>query len=82
MEEQLSLLDLVVEASFTVQAVMAVLVLASVVSWFVMVKRALYFQRAKAAMLEFEEVFGQVLIYRVSIKQALNGVLTVKLYKA
>jgi biopolymer transport protein TolQ len=77
LEEQLSLLDLVVEASFTVQAVMAVLVLASVVSWFVMVKRALYFQRAKAAMLEFEDSFwsGTDLssLYKAGTERSANG---------
>ena len=77
MEEQLSLLDLVLEASLTVQAVMAMLVLASITSWFMIVKRGLYFQRAKSAMLDFEDAFwsGSDLsaLYKDGSERAANG---------
>ena len=77
MEEQLSLLDLVLQASITVQAVMGLLVLASITSWFMIVKRGLYFQRAKAAMLEFEDAFwsGSELsaLYKDGSDRAANG---------
>jgi biopolymer transport protein TolQ len=77
LEEQLSLLDLVLEASLTVQAVMAMLVLASITSWFMIVKRGLYFQRAKSAMLDFEDAFwsGSDLsaLYKDGSERAANG---------
>lgn len=77
MEDQLSLLDLVLEASITVQAVMAMLVLASITSWFMIVKRGLYFQRAKSAMLDFEDAFwsGSDLssLYKDGSERAANG---------
>ena len=77
MEEQLSLLDLVLEASLTVQAVMAMLVLASITSWSMIVKRGLYFQRAKSAMLDFEDAFwsGSDLswLYKDGSERAANG---------
>ncbi len=77
MEDQLSLLDLVLEASLTVQAVMAMLVLASITSWFMIVKRGLYFQRAKSAMLDFEDAFwsGSDLssLYKEGSERSANG---------
>lgn len=77
MEDQLSLLDLVLEASITVQAVMAMLVLASITSWFMIVKRGLYFQRAKSAMLDFEDAFwsGSDLsaLYKEGSERAASG---------
>ncbi|MEE4661690.1 MAG: protein TolQ [Halieaceae bacterium] len=57
MEEQLSLIDLVLNASITVQAVMGVLLLASVVSWFMIAQRLLYFRTARDEMVSFEEEF-------------------------
>ncbi|MEZ5573380.1 MAG: protein TolQ [Halioglobus sp.] len=57
MEEQLSLLDLVWNASFTVQFVMAILLLASMVSWYMIVNRYLYFRNASDEMYRFEERF-------------------------
>ena len=57
MEEQLSLLDLVLHASFTVQLVMAILLLASVLSWYMIVQRFLYFRDAREEMYSFEERF-------------------------
>ena len=57
MEEQLSLLDLVLHASFTVQLVMAILMLASMLSWYMIVKRFIYFRNARDEMYRFEERF-------------------------
>ena len=42
MEQQMSLMDLVLNAGLTVQAVMAVLLMASVVSWFMISQRLIY----------------------------------------
>ena len=57
MEEQLSLLDLVLHASFTVQLVMALLLAASMVSWYMIVQRFIYFRNARDEMYLFEERF-------------------------
>ena len=57
MEEQLSLMELVWNASFTVQMVMALLLLASVASWYMIVNRFLYFRDARDEMYRFEERF-------------------------
>ena len=57
MEEQLSLLDLVWNASFTVQFVMAILLMASMMSWYMIVNRYIYFRNANDEMYRFEERF-------------------------
>lgn len=57
MEEQLSLLDLVLHASFTVQLVMAMLLLASMLSWYMIVQRFIYFRNSRDEMYHFEERF-------------------------
>ena len=57
MEEQLSLLDLVLNASLTVQGVMLLLLLASVVSWFMIAQRLIYFRQVRDEMYGFEEQF-------------------------
>jgi len=57
LQEQLSLLDLVLDASFTVQLVMAILMLASMLSWYMIVNRFLYFRNARDEMYQFEERF-------------------------
>ena len=57
MEEQLSLIDLVLHASFTVQLVMAILMAASMLSWYMIVQRAIYFRNARNEMYTFEERF-------------------------
>ena len=55
--EELSLLDLVLHASITVQAVMAMLLLASVLSWYMIIQRFIYFGNARDEMYHFEERF-------------------------
>jgi biopolymer transport protein TolQ len=57
LQEQLSLIDLVLNASFTVQAVMLLLLAASVVSWYMIAQRVLYYRQTGADMLGFEEEF-------------------------
>ncbi len=57
MEEQLSLIDLVINASFTVQMVMLILVGASILSWYMIVQRFLYLHNAREEMYGFEERF-------------------------
>ncbi len=77
MEEQLSLIDLVLHASFTVQMVMAMLVLASMVSWYMIVERALYFRNSRDDMIRFEEQFWSGIdlsqLYREGNERAAEG---------
>lgn len=55
--ETLSIWLLIVEASLLVQLVMLILLLASVVSWYMIVQRGIYQSRAKQAMVRFERQF-------------------------
>ena len=77
MEEQLSLIDLVLQASFTVQAVMAILMLASILSWYMIVQRFLYFRSARDEMYDFEERFWSGIdlsqLYREGNERASEG---------
>ncbi|MEM1144372.1 MAG: protein TolQ [Pseudomonadota bacterium] len=77
MEDQLSLIELVANAGLTVQAVMAVLLLASIVSWFMIVQRLLYFRSAGAEMLDFEDHFWSGVdlaeLYREGNARAADG---------
>ena len=57
MNQELSLWALVAEASITVQLVMVVLFMASVVSWGMIVQRALLLRRAKMQFADFEQTF-------------------------
>lgn len=77
MEEQLSLLDLVLDASFTVQSVMAILMLSSMVSWYMIVNRFIYFRNANDEMYRFEERFWSGIdlsqLYREGNERAADG---------
>ncbi|MAT94819.1 MAG: protein TolQ [Halioglobus sp.] len=77
MEEQLSLLDLVLGASLTVQAVMALLLLASMLSWYMIVNRFIYFRNARDEMYLFEERFWSGIdlaqLYREGNEKAQDG---------
>lgn len=77
MEEQLSLIDLVLNASFTVQAVMSVLLAASIASWYMIVHRFIYFRNAKDEMYRFEESFWSGIdlskLYREGNERAADG---------
>jgi biopolymer transport protein TolQ len=56
-EEELSLIDLVLNASITVQLVMALLMLASMASWYMITQRLIYFRHVRNEMKSFEELF-------------------------
>jgi len=77
LEEQLSLLDLVLHASFTVQMVMVLLVLASMMSWYMIVNRFIYFRNAREEMYQFEERFWSGVdlsqLYREGNEKASDG---------
>ena len=77
MEEQLSLLELVWNASFTVQLVMIILLLASIFSWYMIVNRYLYFRNANDEMYRFEERFWSGIdlsqLYREGNEKASDG---------
>ena len=57
MEQDLSIITLVSQASIFVQAIMAILVLASLVSWYLIVQRAMYFNMAERERKRFESLF-------------------------
>ncbi|MBN7798570.1 protein TolQ [Parahaliea mediterranea] len=77
MEEQLSLIDLVLHASFTVQLVMALLLLASMLSWYMIVQRIIYFRNSHDDMINFEEQFWSGIdlsqLYREGNERAAEG---------
>ncbi|MFN2288225.1 MAG: protein TolQ [Chromatocurvus sp.] len=77
MQEQLSLLDLVINASFVVQLVMLLLLLASITSWYMIVQRVIYFRNSREDMLVFEEQFWSGIdlaeLYREGNERAGDG---------
>ena len=77
MEEQLSLIDLVINASFTVQMVMLILVGASILSWYMIVQRFLYLHNAREEMYGVEERFWSGIdlsqLYREGNEKASDG---------
>jgi biopolymer transport protein TolQ len=77
LEQQLSLLDLVFNASFTVQMVMAMLLLASMLSWYMIVQRFLYLRSAHNEMYRFEERFWSGIdlaqLYREGSEKSSDG---------
>jgi biopolymer transport protein TolQ len=77
LEEQLSLIDLVINASFTVQLVMAMLMGASMLSWYMIVQRFLYLRNAREEMYSFEERFWSGIdlsqLYREGNEKASDG---------
>ncbi len=77
MEEQLSLLDLVFNASFTVQLVMGLLLLASMLSWYMIVQRFIYMRNARDEMYVFEERFWSGIdlsqLYREGNEKSADG---------
>ncbi len=60
METNQSLIHLIVNASFTVQMVMLVLLLASVVSWALIFKKSSYIKRLEKSADDFEDDFWSV----------------------
>lgn len=57
MAQELSVWHLISNASLTVQSVMAILFLASVISWFMIIQRGFYFRATQRAMQQFEQQF-------------------------
>ena len=81
MDEQLSLIDLILQAGPVVKVVMALLLAASVASWFMIVQRILYFRSASAEMLDFEDHFWSGIdlaeVYREGNERAADGTLII-----
>ncbi|MEH6592518.1 MAG: protein TolQ [Halioglobus sp.] len=77
MEEQLSLIELVLHASITVQLVMLTLLAASMASWYMIIQRFIYFRNANNEMYDFEERFWSGIdlskLYREGNEVASNG---------
>ena len=77
MTEQLSVIDLILDASLTVQLVMLILFMASMVSWFMIVQRFFYFRATKLAMDIFEQQFWSGVdlsqLFRKGTARAENG---------
>lgn len=77
MQEQLSIIDLVLQAGITVQLVMAVLMLASVMSWYMIANRSIYFRSTQRESYEFEDQFWSGVdlaqLYRDGNDRAANG---------
>jgi biopolymer transport protein TolQ len=77
LEEQLGLMELIWNASFTVQMVMLLLVLASMVSWYMIVNRFIYLRNARDDMYRFEERFWSGIdlsqLYREGTERASDG---------
>ncbi len=57
MTQELSVWHLIANASLTVQAVMVLLFMASIISWFMIVQRGFYFHASNKAMHQFEQQF-------------------------
>ena len=80
MNEQLPIWQLIMDATLLVQAVMLLLVLASLISWVMIFQRAGVYRRARRELLQFEDEFwsgidlGQ--LYRSGSARAENGVIT------
>ncbi|WOJ95266.1 protein TolQ [Congregibacter variabilis] len=77
MLDELSIVDLVLDAGVTVKLVMALLMAASVTSWYMIFQRFLYFRSAGAEMLDFEEHFWSGVdlaqLYREGNERAADG---------
>lgn len=81
MDEQLSLIELVLNAGPVVKIVMSLLLAASIASWFMIVQRFLYFRSAGDEMLDFEEHFWSGVdlaqLYREGNARAADGELII-----
>ncbi|MFK8041871.1 protein TolQ [Congregibacter sp.] len=75
--DELSLVDLVMDAGITVKLVMALLMAASVTSWYMIFQRFFYFRSAGEEMLDFEEHFWSGVdlaqLYREGNERAADG---------
>ena len=57
MSEELSIISLITNAGLVVQAVISILLLASVISWGMIVQRSIFFMQAQRSLDSFEEEF-------------------------
>lgn len=77
MSQELSVWHLIVNASVTVQIVMAILFLASILSWFIIIQRGFYFRATQRAMTQFEQQFWSGVdlsqIFRQGSSKSENG---------
>ena len=56
-QDDLSIISLILNASFLVQSVMAILFVASVMSWIMIVHRGIFLHQAQSKFVEFEDTF-------------------------
>ena len=56
-QDDLSIISLILNASFLVQSVMALLFVASVMSWIMIVQRGIFLHQAQSNFVEFEDTF-------------------------
>jgi biopolymer transport protein TolQ len=56
-QDDLSIISLILNASFLVQSVMAILFVASIMSWIMIVQRGIYLKQAQTNFVEFEDTF-------------------------
>jgi biopolymer transport protein TolQ len=56
-QDDLSIISLILNASFLVQLVMAILFVASVMSWIMIVQRGIFLHQAQSNFVEFEDTF-------------------------
>ncbi len=56
-QDDLSIISLILNASFLVQSVMAILFVASVMSWIMIVQRGIFLHQAQSNFVEFEDTF-------------------------
>ncbi len=77
MTQELSVWHLIVNASLTVQMVMALLFVFSIISWFIIIQRGFYFRATKQAMYIFEDQFWSGIdlsqLFRQGSQQAESG---------
>lgn len=72
-QEEISILGLILEASLVVQLVMLSLVVASIVSWYFILQRASFFKAAKKAQLTFESRFWSGMDLSQLYKEAVSS---------
>lgn len=72
MQEQISIWGLIAEASIVVQLVMLSLVLASVVSWYLIFQRRAFYKNAKSEQLAFEDQFWSGMDLNTLYKDSVN----------
>lgn len=86
MTQELSVWELVMSASLTVQFVMLILFAASAASWFMIAQRILYFRAAQRAQINFEEQFWSGIdlsqLFRQGSESAASGVGMESIFRA